>query len=543
MKKIDELKCGGKVKKKVSKHAEGGKVDNKDALSAIPDAVATALAEMLEEKKNNLVSDIDPRENPAAVMQKANNLSTGSALLKGAGKGASIGTMIAPGIGTAIGAGIGALTSGIGRLVGAKDRREDLRDATESWSNNFSSKTAGALRTHGYKKGGEIEGPGTGKSDSIKMKADDGSFIVPAENAEYAKELGQTFLGWDQEEKSDKGKGKVDIKVSDGEIMFTPQESAILRYHGIDLDKLAPKAKKSNEMKKFVTGGETKEDPEEDYRIRQGNPLITDINQISTGLPIQTEAKSEQKKDDSFSDWKYDPQSKLVMSKAGSVAYDKKGNEYKVNPDTNQFEETGTKSPYGSSIYGEYGENESVLDLMPELLGAIQAAGGATGLIAAGRSPDMRVSETLKQLSSETRRLAEFGYEPAVINSLNQQIDKTRSDMSRLVNEGNSASGLERMSQLNNILSTTIDKKAGLAFADAAEKSRKYADVLRVDAMKAGQEFDINRMKVEDWYKNQEVFAELAMAGISNIVGARQLKAEQDVIKKVGSTTPTWNKK
>ena len=44
-----------------------------------------------------------------------------------------------------------------------------------------------------------------------------------------------------------------------------------------------------------------------------------------------------------------------------------------------------------------------------------------------------------------------------------------------------------------------------------------------------------------DWYKNQEVFSELLSAGIGNIIGARQLKSEQDAIRKIGTNSPTFS--
>lgn len=560
MSAIDKLKCGGKVHKS-KKYKDGGLVPE------IPEEIANMLTSILADKKANLLSTANSRENPSEVLKKANALDTGSALLSGAGKGASLGTMIAPGIGTAIGAGVGALASGIGRLVGAGDRKEELAKATKSWSDNYSSQTAGALRTGGYKKGGEIKGPGSGKSDSVNMKAEDGSFIVPEENAEYAKELGMTYLGWKNEESAPKKTGDVNIKASNGEVIFNAREAAILRYHGIDLDSLAPNADESKKDNKMANGGRAKkrsDDFAEGQTIAYGmsdlkytpptseeaafipiglKTMFPDIKDNSTTNQPENIAKPKDKtSSEDLYDWSYDGKNRLVISKAGGVAYDKSGNEYKVNTETNQFEQTGSKSPYGSAVYGEYSDDESVMDLLPELLGAVQTVGGAAGLMAAGRAPDMQVSDTLKKLSGEVRRLSEFGYEPAVLNALNAEIDKTRSDMSRLISEGGSSSGLERMAQLQNVLSTTIDKKAGLAFADAAEKARKFADVIRVDTMKAGQEFDINKMNVEDWYRNQEVFANLAVAGISNIVGARQLKAEQDALKKIGSTNPTFGK-
>ncbi len=549
MSAIDKLKCGGKVKGG-KKYEEGGLV------SEIPEEISELLTNILQQKKNTLLSTANVRENPADVLRKANALDSGSSILSGAGKGAALGTAIAPGIGTAIGAGVGALASGIGRLFGAEDRKEEILDATKSWSDNYSSKTAGALRSGGYKKGGEIKGPGTGKSDSVDMKAEDGSFIVPEENAEQARELGISYLGWEKESEAPKSKGDVNIKASNGEVMFNPREAAILRYHGIDLDALAPKADESKKSNKMEDGGNVPKSQAYKDRYKPRAAIESQIGSgpidmvpLSTGLKTPTEKeisdkiaglKKEEEAD--LYDWKYDPENKLVVSKAGNIAYDKKGNEYKIAPETNQFAQTGSKSPYGTSVYSEYADDESAMDLLPELMGAVQAVGGAAGLIAAGRAPDMQVSDTLNKLSSEVRRLSEYGYEPKVLNALNAEIDKTRNDMSRLISEGGSSSGLEKMAQLQNVLGTTIDKKAGLAFADAAEKARKFADVLRVDAIKAGQEFDINKMNVEDWYRNQEVFANLAVSGIANIVGARQLKAEQDALKKIGSTNPSFNK-
>jgi hypothetical protein len=196
MNPIDKLKCGGKVKKK--KYEDGG------AVSQIPEEISDLLTSILQDKKKTLLSTANARENPSEVLRKANALDTGSSLLSGAGKGAALGTAIAPGIGTAIGAGVGALASGIGRLIGSEDRKAEIAEATKSWSDSYSSKTAGAYRAAGYKEGGKIKGPGSGKSDSVNMYAEDGSFIVPTENSDKARSLGIEYLGWDADETASK---------------------------------------------------------------------------------------------------------------------------------------------------------------------------------------------------------------------------------------------------------------------------------------------------------------------------------------------------
>lgn len=474
-----------------------------DMTSAVTSLITDLLTTALDQKKAGLISDIDSRENPANVLKKVNSIDSGKAIISGAGKGASIGTMIAPGIGTAIGAGLGALTSGLGRIFGSDERKEAITEATKDWSDTWSKKTGASIQQYGYKKGGEVKGEGTGTSDSIDMDAEDGSFIVPADNAEYAMELGREYLGWNDGERASKKDGDVDIKVSNGEVMFTPKEVSILKYHGVDVDALAPDAKPESKMKEA------------------GGYNLSDIN-VTSNRPKSVKDR-------------YDP----IMP-----SLDQKDNNLLLSSGFKQPTEDEITAKLKSLNLLDEEEPESkfnkVMDMAPEILGAIQTAGGVYGLLSAGRKPDMQVSKTLKKLSSDVRRLSEFGYEPAVLNALNAEIENTRRNISRSYTDSGNVSGLERMAGLNTLLSTTIDKKAGLAFADAAEKSRKFADVLRIDTMKAGQEFDINKMNVEDWYRNQEVFANLTAAGVSNIIGARQLKAEQDALKQMGSNKPTF---
>lgn len=92
-------------------------------------------------------------------------------------------------------------------------------------------------------KGGQIKGPGGPKDDKIPMKAAEGSFVVPAANANKAKELRKQYL-------ADGGSTKkVDVKVSNGEHIFTPQEVNVLRSKGVDLNALAPHADEKLEKK------------------------------------------------------------------------------------------------------------------------------------------------------------------------------------------------------------------------------------------------------------------------------------------------------
>lgn len=473
-------------------------------------------SDLFAKSKARDIANYDPRDDPSALLGRSNAKDTGGALLKGAAKGAAAGVVGGP-IGVAIGAAAGLLVSGLGRLIGKKGRDEETERATSQWSQGRTGLASSFARSSGYKDGGEIKGKGTAKSDSIKMTAEDGSFIVPAENKEAGMDLGKTYLGWDDKTVADRSNGGDGIKVSDGEVFFTPDEVGTLKYYGINLDDLAPNAEPQNqtEVQQFQQGG-----------------------------------------------WKFDSDKGWVVDEANDIAYDQAGNEYKKDTSGNMTLHS-SNTAIGKSIWNEHsdGTPQSELDkpineadpkteaeefsrkwydYVPELAGTIQSIGGAAGLIEAGKAPDLTVSHTLKRLSAETRRLAQFGYEPQVLNALDNQIEKARRDVSKGITDRGGSPG-QVMANLQKVLGTTIDKKAAVLFENAKEKTRKWADVIKVDTQVAGQEFDIQKLNLDQWYKTQDVYANMLAAGISNIVGARQLKTEQDAVREIGTNKPTYS--
>lgn len=108
------------------------------------------------------------------------------------------------------------------------------------------------LATQRYlKKGGLVKGPGTEKSDSIKMKLPVGSFVVPAENSEVAMVIGKSILGWKDGQTLKTGgltKGQK-VHVSDNEVIFTPNEAKTLLARNIDINKLAPNSENTLSLK------------------------------------------------------------------------------------------------------------------------------------------------------------------------------------------------------------------------------------------------------------------------------------------------------
>lgn len=372
-----------------------------------------------------------------------------------------------------------------GIAKGIFDHRKNLdnlkRESIE-WKQGMTEHAVGMRNLTGYKEGGKIKGKGTGKSDDIAMRAEEGSFVVPAENKDRALEIGKEYLGWDDDTLAKRNYGEgTDVNVSNGEVLFTKNEASLLDYYGIDYKSLAPKADENK--KGMADGGEIMKEYEEkryDPRLKATPDALSKTNIF---LPSSKE----------------DMLSKLKESGKGKKIA------------------------------------KSIVDHIPELAGSLQALGGLHGLIREGAAPTMKVSDTLRKLSAEVRQMANYGYEPKVVNALNRNIDNAYKDMTNTI-VGKGGSPMEVMAKLKETLSTTLDKKADIIYADAAEKARKYTDVLRVDTAKAGQEFEASKINIDDYYKKQEAFGSLLSSGISNVIGARAYKDNLDAIKKAGNT-------
>lgn len=448
------------------------------------------------------------RKNPYQTTRKKDKLRTtgtiGGSVLSGAGTGAAIGSIV-PGIGTAIGAIVGAAVGGIssGALSAAtRKRRVDKALHQESdWSNSMAQISTKNNSYRSFANGGEkvddnggkIVGSGTAKSDSISKNVEDGSFIVPAENAQKAMNYGKTYLNWKDDELASRTYPGTETKLSNGEVLFTPEEKNILLYHGVDVFGLAPNAESSTQMAK---GGEKYATKEfDDFTIKQ-----LGLNPDITPEEIKT-----------MYDDEYPDASNTTTESSTS------GNEEKK------------KSAF-----------EKVLDFSPEVLGGIQSAIATTANIKAGSIPDINVSESLRRLVTETRQEAQYGLEPGTIASMENQTEKARRDATNaIVSRGGSSA--EMMSNLQSILGTTIDKKYNIELENAAEKSRKKGLYFNSMLSVGDQEYDVKKQARQDWLQKQDVNASLLSAGISNIVGARKFKIEQDRLREIGSSEASFS--
>lgn len=124
-----------------------------------------------------------------------------------------------------------------------------------------------------YAKGGEVVGKGTSKSDSIKAKVKEDSFVVPAENAPLAEMLRYKHLRNKGGDASLQQKGGENVRLSNGEHLFTPEEVLALRKKGVDLSKLAPNATQE------VSDGASLADGTVDFNIEEfAKDLAKELN-------------------------------------------------------------------------------------------------------------------------------------------------------------------------------------------------------------------------------------------------------------------------
>lgn len=105
------------------------------------------LSNIVDEKKQSLTKNMDPRVDPTNTLNESAALDTGKSILSGAARGAAFGPA---------GIIIGAATAGLGRLVGMRERVAERTKIQKDWSDKWSSQYGSEHRSLNYKKGGKI---------------------------------------------------------------------------------------------------------------------------------------------------------------------------------------------------------------------------------------------------------------------------------------------------------------------------------------------------------------------------------------------------
>jgi hypothetical protein len=341
--------------------------------------------------------------------------------------------------------------------------------------------------TESYASGGKVKGKGGPKEDAITKKVEDGSFIVPAENANIAMSYGKEYLGWDDKEQANRNYPGTQVKLSNGEVLFTPEEVQMLTYHGVDLNSLAPNATEGIGM---ATGG--------------------------TKHPFTSQPTFQE-----YADW-YKQQYPGTDDEAAKGGYEA------------DFPVEQASAGAGAGAEANPTFWQKLGDYTPEIAGLLQTGMAINADRRAGSMPDINVSAELKSLSKQARKEAEYGLEPGAKNAmLNAAETERRNATNAVVNRGGSSA--EIMSNLQGIMSTATNKKYETEITDNAERARKQSRVDSLVTSIAGQEMDIQKEALRTWRDVQDVNANLLMAGISNIVGSRKLRAEMEAMKNIKS--------
>jgi hypothetical protein len=204
-----------------------------------------------------------------------------------------------------------------------------------------------------YADGGEIKGKGTAKSDSIMAEVKEGSFVVPAENAELAKGIRKLYLKAPNKKANLKQEEGEAVKLSNGEHLFTPEENEYLESIGIELEDLAPNSEENNE--EMIMGGMLKR-ADGGLVEGEGDPLIPYSKSI---VPLVN------KKDSAAFQTGYmeaNPRNTIV-DKYGNVAYPsgllKSGSEMmKEVSESNKKFALEMNSPEKAGMYAAYLANQ-----------------------------------------------------------------------------------------------------------------------------------------------------------------------------------------
>lgn len=193
-----------------------------------------------------------------------------------------------------------------------------------------------------YSEGGEIEGKGGPKDDKIEAKVKEGSFVVPAENAELAKGIRKLYLKAPIKKANLKQEEGEEVKLSNGEHLFTPEENEYLESIGINLEDLAPNAEHGEE--EMAKGGLTAKKARMILHDKQvnGKPLTDKqrrfFGAISSGASIKMACGGEVKGyaeggetvDPTKELAKIEAERKAVEKQKGKVEADRIANEKKL---------------------------------------------------------------------------------------------------------------------------------------------------------------------------------------------------------------------
>ncbi len=403
---------------------------------------------------------------------------TGLSLLKGTASGAA-----SAGVpGAIVGFGAAALQ----RLTGSKQRKNTQTEIVNAVNQNYAQSIAEAGRSRfGYRKGGEIEGAGTSKSDSINAKIPIGSFLVPAENASVAMEIGQKLLGWKTDEKATIRQGGKEVDLSNNEVMFQPNEVKALESLGIDLNGLAPNAEPGRELHEGGPVGHIH------------SPFENTDGPRAKTTPIPTKAELEE-----FSKSKYGKA--LADELTPGTVTDVVTNSLTSSENTVSSRDTDLVSRAGT------------------IAGGAQILGGIAGLITGDKPELPTVSTELNQLVTETAREAQYGLEPGERAQAERKIQRNVNTALKSVGSEFSGGPGSRYNRIVSILNQGNEAVSALAVKDEEIRRGKRREARGFKALRGQRKDYIEEFAFQDARQSQQLMGDVVTAGLDNIIGSVQ---------------------
>lgn len=420
--------------------------------------------------------------------------------------------------------------------------------------------------------GGEIEGAGTAKSDSIKAKVKAGSFIVPEENSKLAEEIREKYFGKNKEAKLEQKEGE-HVMLSNGEHMFTTEEVKHLEEQGIDLNELAPNQENGkhgkqdggdvDELEQLADGGDVNDDgalTDEEKRVAIQKAKTEKYNYLNAYADAPKSKKS-------------------VVNKGGIANVGKKNNpltspiDYmqpqSVAAPTNHVTPTinetvtppiikdltaktnnGTATPDEKSKLADYlskagkfvGDNAGVIPGVAGLaLSGWQAGKGIKQLNSLGARPVDQISPEFNAAVDQAKNDAKYGISPEERNITERGIQGAReADVANIVNQagGSGGTALANIRAAGNQAQNNLGNLSAESERLRFEKQR-YANNLI--GQKAAMQRQLFGDKMNAFEQNQQAGAGLLGAGIQNAFGALRYTGEalnQNKLAKTGTGAP-----
>jgi hypothetical protein len=604
---VEQYKKGGLVKF-IKGYADGGQTeDNSKEVAALVGMGAGILGDFGSKAIDSKTQDVYGRTDTGTGVGDY-SAGIGSGIVSGAGKGAAAGAALGP-AGVLIGAGLGTVAGGVTGAIKTKKDRDSIQDEKEAielakiqeqqrvQSQQFDYEKNKALqeRAAGMKKGGmvmkapqykseggKIEGAGTGKSDSIKAKVKEDSFVVPVENTKVAEQIRKIVLRAPSVKKKanlNQNNGE-DVMLSNGEHLFTPKEvEKIERTLGDDvLDKLAPNSAKQEDILEgenpaMKGGGEVKGGDKEKRKQYLQNQIST-LSESQSSLDKLLLKKYQKELALLSSNNKSDvvQVKKTVLPKNGLkveemrklkpsmdnvvvegeqplvVPQSEQGNANDLRQDAVLKSDKGSnKSDNGNKIdklkaLGIIGNEVANLGtgLVNYVIPAKQTRMGLEFLSKAGARPVDTVDAGFQDTVNKANANAKFGYTPeeqAYLNMQNANLLNAQKAAARNYSGGSSGNAYAMERDASNE-SFGRGLEATIAGRKLQLNKQQYADNLNMaKADKMRQLFD-DRMS--GWQQNQQAGGALLGAGLKNLIGANRYNAELAATQNTNNIGNSW---